>query len=128
MEGIQNMRRYLWVFIVLLSAFNLMACGGNDSAIQEGSDTNSSISASSTSTSSSVSGSAVKGPIEGAEIKLFYFNADGTQTEIVAENAPVLTAYSGAFNLQVESQRLEDIQTPLILKSSGGYHGRPTGT
>ncbi len=116
------MRRNLWLFIVLLSVFTLMACGSSsDSASQEDTGTNSSVSASST--NSNVSGSAVKGPIDGAEIKLFYFNSDGTQTEIVAENAPVMTSSSGAFDLQVNPQYLKNIQSPLILKSSGGTMG-----
>jgi cytochrome c553 len=117
----KNMRRHLWLFIALLSTFALLACGGNDSASQEGTGTSSGISAGST--NSNVSGSAVKGPIEGAEIRLFYFDSGGTETEIVAENAPVLTSSSGAFDLQVNYQHLEGIQSPLILKSSGGTMG-----
>ncbi len=115
------MRKFLWMLFVVLMAFALFACGSGDSASQDGTGTLSSGTASGD--SSTISGSAVKGPIEGAEIKLFYFDTDGTQTEIVAENAPVLTAASGAFEFQVDPQQLAGIQTPLILNSTGGTMG-----
>lgn len=70
-----------------------------------------------------VSGSAVKGPIEGAEIKLFYFDDSGAEVEIVAQNAPVLTEAMGGYEFIVDSQSLKMISSPLIARSVGGHMG-----
>ena len=102
------MRRYLLLFVAILSAFALFACGSNDSATQEGDGQGNSGAIANT--NSTISGSAIKGPIDGAEMKLYYFSGNGAETEIVAENAPVLTTASGAFEFQVNPQDLEDIQ------------------
>ena len=61
-------------------------------------------------TNATIGGSAVKGPIGGAEMKLYYFSGNGTKTESVAENAPALTAASGAFEFQVNPQELHNVQ------------------
>jgi cytochrome c553 len=115
------MRRCLSLFIVVLSVLTLFACGNSDSASQD--TTNPQTNDTAANTNATITGSAIKGPIDGAEMKLFCFSEDGTETEIVAENAPVLTASSGAFEFRVHPRDLEDIQGPLVMKSSGGTMG-----
>ncbi len=115
------MKRRLLILILILSVFTFIACKNNDSASQDtpGQETNDPAA----NTRATITGSAVKGPIDGAEMKLFYFNDDGTQTEITAENAPVLTASNGAFEFEVNPQDLENINAPLVMKSAGGTMG-----
>jgi mono/diheme cytochrome c family protein len=115
------MRRYLSLFIVVLSVLTLFACGNSDSANQDA--TNQGTADTTANTNATITGSAIKGPIDSAEMKLFYFSDDGTETEIVAENAPVRTASSGAFEFQVDPEDLENIQGPLVMKSTGGSMG-----
>lgn len=110
------MRRCALLFAVILCSLMLIACGGGSSSSQ-----NSNSAA--TDTSSVISGSAIKGPIDGAEIKLYYFGENGSQIEIIAENAPVLTTPSGGFEFKVDPGALEGIETPLLLRSAGGSMG-----
>jgi mono/diheme cytochrome c family protein len=118
------MRRYLSLFIVVLSVLALVACGGSDSASQEA--TNQPTDATAANTNATITGSAVKGPIDKAEMKLFYFSDDGSEIEIVAKNAPVMTAASGAFEFRIDPADLEGVPGPLVMKSSGGtMGGRP---
>jgi mono/diheme cytochrome c family protein len=115
------MRRCLSLFIVVLSVWALLACGNSDSASQDTANPQTGDTAANT--NATITGSAIKGPIDSAEMKLFYFSDDGTETEIVAENAPVLTSPSGAYEFQVDPQDLENIQGPLVMKSVGGVMG-----
>lgn len=115
------MRRWLSLLIVVLSVWTFFACENSDTASQD--TTNPATSDTAANTNATITGNAVKGPIDGAEMKLFYFSDDGTETEIVAENAPVLTNSSGAFEFQVDPQGLENIQGPLVMKSTGGAMG-----
>jgi cytochrome c553 len=118
------MRRCLSLFIMVLSVLALCACSSNDSSSQDtpGQGTNSTAA----NTNATITGKAIKGPIDGAEMRLFYFNGDGTETEIIAENAPVLTASSGAFEYQVNPENLKNIQGPLVMRSTGGtMDGQP---
>jgi hypothetical protein len=111
------MKKYVLLFTIVLHSFALIACSSNDSNIHD--DT-----APAEGTHSTIIGNAVKGPIEGAEIKLYYFTADGTETEITADNAPVLTNTTGGFEFHVDAQSLVNIQAPLVLRSTGGTMGR----
>ena len=104
--------------IVLLSAIILFACGSNDSANQSNG-----ANQSTSSSSASIQGNAVKGPIEGAEIKLFYFSDNGTEAEIVAQNAPVLTSPSGGFEFKLNPDDLKNVQSPLLVRNTGGTMG-----
>ena len=144
------MRKYVLLFSIALFSTALIACGFSDSpsqdSISQGSTSHDSISqdgpsqdstsqdstnqdstnqdsTNQDSTTSTINGSAVKGPIDGAEMRLYYFDVDGTETEIIAENVPVLTAASGDFELHVDPDALDAIQTPLILRSTGGTMG-----
>ncbi|MFV2081430.1 MAG: hypothetical protein ACC669_06155, partial [bacterium] len=69
---------------------------------------------------SSIAGSAVKGPLDGATIQLFYFDNTGGEVEIIADNAPVITDSTGNYTFQVDGRTLMGIISPLILRSSGG--------
>jgi len=71
-------------------------------------------------TTNSIKGSVVKGPIEGAEIELVYFDSSGNEIEITAENAPVITDSTGGYSFQVDGRTLMGINSPLIVRSSGG--------
>ncbi len=115
------MRKYLSLFIIVLSVLTLFACGDSDSASQD--TTNQQTNDTGANTNATIAGSAIKGPIDNAEMKLYFFSDDGTETEIVAENAPVLTVSSGAYEFQVDPQDLENIQGPLVMKSVGGSMG-----
>jgi cytochrome c553 len=115
------MRRCLSLLIVILCVWALLACGNSDSASQD--TANQQTSGTAANTNSTITGSAIKGPIDSAEMKLFYFSDDGTETEIVAKNAPVLTSPSGAYEFQVDPQDLDNIQGPLVMKSVGGVMG-----
>jgi hypothetical protein len=57
-------------------------------------------------TNATISESAIKGTIGGAEMKLYCFSGNGAETQSVTENAPALTAASGAFEFQVNPQVL----------------------
>lgn len=115
------MRRYLSLFVVVLCALALFACGDSDSANQD--TANPGTSETAANTNATITGNAIKGPVDSAQMKLFYFSEDGTETEIVAANAPVMTEASGAFEFHVNPRDLEDIQGPLVLKSTGGMMG-----
>lgn len=110
------MKKYTLLFSIVFYAIAMVACGSNDSNIQDNTTP-------AAGTHSAISGNAVKGPIEGAEIKLSYFAADGTETEIAAGNAPVLTNAAGGFEFHVDPQSLDNIQPPWVLKSEGGTMG-----
>jgi predicted outer membrane repeat protein len=74
---------------------------------------------------SGVTGNAVKGPISGAEIRVFCFDTDGMEVEIVAQNAPVITGPDGAYSLSIEPSQLVDVTSPLIVTTLGGTMGDP---
>ncbi len=112
------------LIIVLLFAVTLFACGNNDSASLDGNTTpNSGSNQNGTLQTASIQGNAVKGPIGGAEVKLFYFNKNGSENEIVATNAPVMTSTFGSFDFKVNTEDLQNLQSPLILKTTGGVMG-----
>ncbi len=71
---------------------------------------------------SAIIGSAVKGPIAGATIQIFYFGENGAEVEILSSSPslPVLTGPDGSFNFPVEGEDLMAISSPLIVRSSGG--------
>ena len=97
------MRKYAKLLMVLLCAIALFACSSGDST-----------SLSDSGSSSTIQGNAIKGPIEGAAVRLFYFSSNGTETEIIAKNAPVLTSAFGSFEFKVNPDDLKNIQTPLV--------------
>jgi mono/diheme cytochrome c family protein len=115
------MRKYLSLFIVVLSVLALVACGDSNSASQDAMNQQTSDTAANT--NATITGSAVKGPIDSAEMKLFYFSDDGTETELAAKNAPVMTTSSGAFEYQIDPADLESVPGPLVMKSMGGTMG-----
>ncbi len=117
-----NMKKYIELLVVILSSASiLLACSNGDSTNQG--TANEAVDNTVAATTSRISGSAIKGPISGAEMKLYFLDEDGTETEIVAENAPVLTSTTGGFDFQVDSRKLESIQTPMVLRSIGGTMG-----
>ena len=98
------MRRYLTLLGVVLCALILFACGDSDSAGQD--TTTPGTSETAANTNATITGNAIKGPVDSAEMKLFYFSDDGTETEIVAANAPVITDSTGAFEFRVNPRDL----------------------
>ena len=76
-----------------------------------------------TTSASSVSGNAIKGPIDSAEIKIFYFDADGSEIEIFSKNAPVFTNIYGAYEFVVKPSDIVGIISPLIVRTIGGSMG-----
>ncbi len=69
---------------------------------------------------SSITGTAIKGPVAGAQIQLYYFDGTGSQVEIAADNTPVITDSTGSFTFQVDGRKLMGITCPLLVRSSGG--------
>jgi len=65
-------------------------------------------------------GSAVNSALVGAEIKLFRFDTDGTEVEIVAGSAPVLTDADGDYKFWITGGSINASTGPLILRSVGG--------
>ncbi|MFC1505320.1 hypothetical protein ACFL5W_02260 [Thermodesulfobacteriota bacterium] len=102
----------LAIVLILLATSGLLTCSGGG-----GGGSSSPVAANSAST---ITGSAVKGPLEGAEIKLFYFDATGALSPIIAANAPVITDATGAFVFKIEGRDLMGITSPLILQTDGG--------
>ena len=95
----------------LLAVFSMVSCGGGGGSGTTGT---------SPVTTASITGSAVKGPIDGAEIHLYYFDANGDAVEIAAANAPVLTDADGAFTFAVQGRDLMGISSSLLIRTAGG--------
>ena len=106
------MKRFGILFLGLLVALSLTGCDGNGSS-------------GGYVASSAVSGSAMKGPVQGAEVRLFYFDAAGNEVEIVARNAPVATNKDGTYEFRLEPSQLADITSPLIVRTVAGTMGDP---
>jgi len=98
------MRSIALIFSVLLTAFTLITCSG-------GGDGDGSVSSSTPMPANN--GSAVKGPIDGDEIKPYYFNDTGSEVEIAAANEPVLTDSTEALNFADNSTDLTEITSSL---------------
>jgi hypothetical protein len=115
--------RYLGLlFVSALGLATILATGGGGG----GSSTSTLSSATS---SSSIIGRAVKGPIAGATIEVFYFDEDGAEVEIASVAAPVLTDSTGSFNFPLDGKNLMGITSPLIVRASGGLmNGAPAPT
>ncbi len=99
------------IIALIVFVFGLIACSGGGGE--------------SSSTSSSpppavVAGSAVKGPVEGAEVQLFYFDSSGDLVEISTSGATVFTGSDGGFSFPVNGQELMGITSPLIVQATGG--------
>ena len=122
-------RKYMIAFLCLVMAFGFGSCGGGGGGdgVSSGSDGTSLPSSS----ASAITGSAVKGPVEGAEVHVFYFGEDGIPVEICpdgyAECAtnppdpwPVLTGPGGSFSFPVNGEDLMGITSPLIIRTAGG--------
>lgn len=78
---------------------------------------------------STISGSAVKGPVSGATIRLFAFDGSGGEVEITAANAPVVTDSTGAYQFQVLTSKMTGVFGPLLVRSQGGtMNGQPAPT
>jgi hypothetical protein len=69
---------------------------------------------------STITGDAAKGPINGGTIQLFYFDSNGDEVEIIAENDPVTTDSAGAYSFEIDPANLEGITSPLIVRITGG--------
>jgi hypothetical protein len=67
-----------------------------------------------------ISGSAVKGPIEGAEVHIYYFDELGNEVEVPAADGPVTTDENGAFSFPIDGSDLMGITSPLIVRTVGG--------
>jgi len=67
-----------------------------------------------------ITGTAVKGPISGGTVQLFYFDATGGEVEILADNAPVTTDTSGAYSFEIDPANLEGITGPFIVRITDG--------
>jgi len=98
------MRSIALIFSVLLTAFTLITCSGSG-------DGDGSVSSSTPMPANN--GSAVKSPIDGDEIKPYYFNDTGSEVETPAANAPVLTDSTGAFNPAGNGTDLTEITSSL---------------
>ena len=96
------MRSIALMFSVLLTAFTLITCSGDGDG-----------SASSSIPAPANNGSAVKSPIDGDEIKPYYFDDTGSEVEIPTANAPVLTDSTEAFNPADNSTDLTEIASPI---------------
>ncbi|MEA3358047.1 MAG: invasin domain 3-containing protein [Thermodesulfobacteriota bacterium] len=70
--------------------------------------------------SSTISGDAAKGPISGGTIQLFYFDSNGDEVEIIADNDPVTTDAAGGYSFEIDPAILEGITSPLIVRIVGG--------
>ena len=114
-------RKYITAFICIVMAFGLITCGGEDGG--GGSSVPSS--------SSAITGSAVKGPVDGAEVHLFYFDEYGVEVEICPDGVvdcdtdppdpwPVLTGATGSFSFPINGEDLMGITSPLIIRTEGG--------
>jgi predicted outer membrane repeat protein len=114
-------RKYAVAFGLILMAFGLTTCGGNG-----GNGGTSALPSTST-----ITGSAVKGPVEGAEVHVFYFDEYGVEVEVCPDGAvdcatnppdpwPVLTDPSGSFSFPVKGDDLMGITSPLIVRTEGG--------
>jgi phosphate uptake regulator len=98
------MRSIALIFFVLLTAFTLITCSGGGDG--DGG-------ASSSTSMPAINGSAVKGPIDGDEIKPYYFDDTGSEVEIPAANAPVLTDSTKASNFAGNGTDLTGITSPI---------------
>ena len=112
----ENMTKSIKFIIVLLSAVTLLACSNDNSGFSDSTDPGNGSGQSSGVQTTTIQGNVVKGPVEGAEVKLFYFNPDGTETEIAAANAPVVTSTFGAYEFKVNTDDLQNVTSPLIMK------------
>lgn len=109
------MKRALLVFLALACLPGFLSCGGG------GGDGAAAPPVSST----GVQGVAVKGPLSGAEIKLFYFDSSGNEIELPAANTPVLTSADGSFDFKVDPAAFTTITSPLVVLTTGGQMGTP---
>ena len=110
------MKNLISLLIVLGIVVNLMACGGGGG----GDSASGTTPVGTPAATATIVGSAVKGPIEGAQVLLYYFDASGGEVNIPAANAPVLTDASGAFIFTVEGRDLMGIASPLLMRTQGG--------
>jgi len=80
---------------------------------------------------STITGSAVKGPVQGAELHVFYFDEYGVEVEICPDGVvdcttdppdpwPVLTGPSGSFSFPVKGDDLMGLTSPLIVRTKDG--------
>lgn len=106
------MRRIYSVLILLvLVYFGLSACGGGGAGSNQ--------------LNSAISGNVIKGPVTGAEIKVWFFDANGNEQEIFAENAPVIIGSSGEYTFNFNRSDIDGITSPLIVTTVGGTMGNP---
>jgi len=102
------MRKLAFVLTILFAMFGLINCGGGGE---------SSVS------TSAIQGSAIKGPIDGAEVKIFFFGADGNEVELKPVNTPVYTGPDGEYHLQMYTSDMTAVFSPLIIRTIGGTMG-----
>ena len=106
-------RKYALVFVLAVFCVGLIGCGGGGGGSGGGATGVSS-------STSTIVGSAVKGPIEGAEVHLYYFDEEGNAVEIPAVDGPVYTDATGAFSCSVDGTDLMGINSPLLVRTEGG--------
>jgi hypothetical protein len=99
--------------LFLFVAASISGCGGGGSSAPNPAPTPQP-------TQSNIYGTAIKGPISGAQIRVFRFNASGDLEEFPAANAPVTTDAGGAFSFALDVSNVPAGTGPLILVTSGG--------
>jgi hypothetical protein len=110
----------LTISFIILAVFAMLACSGGG-----GGSGSRPVAAQSPAT---IAGSAVKSPIENAEVLLFYFDDTGILTPIDAFGGQtVTTASDGTFVFPVDGQALMGITSPLLIRTSGGTMGQGGG-
>ena len=104
-NGVLKILRYVSLFAVLIFGLITIVGTGDNAGGPK---------------SSTISGDAAKGPISGGTIQLFYFDSNGDEVEIIADNDPVTTDTAGAYSFEVDPINLEGITSPLIVRITGG--------
>ena len=71
-------------------------------------------------TTSSITGTAANSAIDGADIRVFQFEPDGSLAEITAVNAPVKTGADGSYAAEITVSDLFAGGGPLVITTTGG--------
>ncbi|NNL63361.1 MAG: hypothetical protein HKO69_06065, partial [Woeseiaceae bacterium] len=69
---------------------------------------------------STLDGTAIKAPLDGAEIRLFSFDDSGQEVELVAHDAPVLTSSDGSFKVSLKVSSVSSVSGPIVVTTTGG--------
>ncbi len=69
---------------------------------------------------STIAGTAIKGPIQGATVRVFRFDANGGEVELFADNEPVVTDVNGGFRFTLSAADIAPDVGPLVIMTQGG--------